>query len=155
MGIEIERKFLVHEGAWRDAPAVEYRQGYLSRVVERTVRVRTAGDRGYLTVKGESQGASRAEFEYSIPWHDAQHMLDQLCERPLIEKRRYRCEYAGHVWEVDEFHGENAGLILAEVELTTEDEQISLPEWVAQEVTDDVRYYNAHLVEHPYSRWRD
>jgi len=151
---EIERKFLVKGDGWRGkAVGKRYRQGYLSLVKERTVRVRTVDDKGFITVKGLSVGASRSEYEYEIPVTDANEMLDRLCERPLIEKTRYRISGAGVVWEVDEFAGENRGLIVAEVELEREDQTFTLPEWAGREVTDDPRYYNANLVAHPYSRW--
>lgn len=153
MGTEIERKFLVEEGAWRQAPATRYRQGYLSTVKERTVRVRTIGDQGYLTIKGLSVGASRLEFEYPIPVDDANQLLSELCERPLIEKDRHKLDHAGLTWEVDEFFGENQGLILAEVELASEDQPFARPDWVTEEVTEDPRYFNANLIANPYSRW--
>jgi CYTH domain-containing protein len=154
MAKEIERKFLVKSDRWRgQGVGKRYRQGYLSTGKERTVRVRTAGDRGVITVKGISVGATRSEYEYEIPFADANEMLDRLCERPLIEKTRYRIPGEGVVWEVDEFAGENRGLIVAEVELQSEDQAVSLPEWIGREVTDDPRYFNANLVAHPYSRW--
>ena len=154
MAKEIEKKFLVRGDAWRGkAVGKRYRQGYLSLVKERTVRVRTVDDKGFITVKGLSVGASRSEYEYEIPVTDANEMLDRLCERPLIEKTRYRIPGAGVVWEVDEFAGENRGLIVAEVELEREDQTLTVPEWIGREVTDDPRYYNANLVAHPYSRW--
>src|SRR6266481_9566789 len=125
MGTEIERKFLVKGDSWRGQDSGKrYRQGYLSTVKERTVRVRTAGDKGVITVKGISVGATRSEFEYEIPVADANEMLDRLCERPLIEKTRYRIPGEGVVWEVDEFAGENRGLIVAEVELQSEDQAV-------------------------------
>ena len=154
MGTEIERKFLVKEGAWREANATRYRQGYLSTVKERTVRVRTISDKGYLTIKGITVGASRAEFEYEIPVADAEDMLDNLCEKPLIEKNRYKVEKGSLTWEVDEFFGVNAGLIIAEVELESEDQSFAKPEWVTEEVTADPRYYNANLINNPYSSWK-
>lgn len=151
---EIERKFLVASDAWRLlAEPVHYRQGYLSDDPERTVRVRVAGDRAWLTVKGLTIGATRPEFEYEIPRAHAFEMLDRLCLRPLLEKRRSRITHAGLVWEVDEFLGDNAGLIVAEVELTSPDQPVTLPDWIADEVTGDVRYYNANLLKNPYSRW--
>lgn len=154
MGTEIERKFLLKTEAWRGpVPGVLYRQGYLCVAEERTVRVRLADGRGFLTVKGKTQGAARTEYEYAIPADDAAAMLDALAQRPLIEKYRYRIPYAGLVWEVDEFLGENAGLVLAEVELTSETQVFEKPEWVGEEVTDDPRYYNANLVGLPFSRW--
>jgi len=154
MPVEIERKFLVRGDGWRGvAPGRDYRQGYLCAVAARTVRVRVVGDTGYLTVKGATVNASRVEYEYVIPVADATDMLDNLCERPLIEKTRYRIEYQGMVWEVDEFAGENAGLLVAEVELEAEDQQIALPDWVGEEVTGQLRYYNASLIANPYSKW--
>ena len=151
---EIERKYLVKGEDWRvPGTGVPYRQGYLSTVPERTVRVRLIRDKGYLTIKGISVGASRAEYEYEIPAGEASEMLDNLCERPLIEKTRYRLEHHGLTWEVDEFDGDNAGLIVAEVELDDEDQAITLPDWVGKEVTGERRYYNASLIAEPYSGW--
>ncbi|PUA28501.1 MAG: adenylate cyclase [Cellvibrio sp. 79] len=152
MAIEIERKFLVHGDAWRDAPAVFYSQGYLSRAKERTVRVRVAGEEAFLTIKGITTGASRAEFEYPIPLWDARNLL-ALCEQPLIEKYRRKILHEGFVWEVDEFLGDNAGLVIAEIELPTEDTLFSKPLWAGVEVTSDTRYYNSNLASQPYSRW--
>lgn len=152
MAIEIERKFLVHGDTWRDAPAVFYSQGYLSRAKERTVRVRIAGEEAFLTIKGVTTGASRAEFEYPIPLWDARNLL-ALCEQPLIEKYRRKILYEGFVWEVDEFLGDNAGLVIAEIELPTEDAIFSKPVWAGVEVTSDSRYYNSNLAIQPYSRW--
>jgi CYTH domain-containing protein len=154
MSVEIERKFLVQGDSWRDlAPGKHYRQGYLSTVASRTVRVRVVEDKGYLTIKGATVNATRAEYEYAIPVQDAHAMLDTLCERPLIEKTRYRIEYQGLTWELDEFAGENAGLLLAEVELDSEDQVIALPDWVGEEVTGEPRYYNASLIANPFSQW--
>lgn len=151
---EIERKFLVNGEDWRlAARGTPYRQGYLSTVPERSVRVRVIRDKGYLTIKGITVGAARAEYEYEIPVVEAGEMLDNLCERPLIEKIRYRLEHHGLTWEVDEFDGDNAGLIIAEVELDDEDQAITLPDWVGKEVTGDRRYYNASLIADPYSSW--
>lgn len=156
MATEIERKFLVKGDQWRSlATGTLYRQGYLSTKKGCSVRVRLAGNQGYFTIKGATQGCSRAEYEYPIPAEDAQEMLDNLCEAPLIEKTRYKIEYAGLTWEVDEFAAENQGLIIAEVELTDENQSIELPEWIGKEVSDDPRYYNANLVENPYSQWSD
>jgi CYTH domain-containing protein len=154
VGTEIERKYVVAGDQWRaNATGTDYRQGYLSTVKERTVRIRTIDDRAVLTVKGITVGATRAEFEYPIPRPDADAMLAELCEKPLIEKTRYRIEHSGLTWEVDEFHGVNAGLLIAEVELDDEDQQIDLPPWIGAEVTDDPRYYNANLIAHPYQQW--
>jgi len=154
MSREIERKYRVMGDGWRDHGAgVPYRQGYLSTVAERTVRVRLIRDKGYLTIKGITVGATRAEYEYQIPADEASEMLDNLCERPLIEKTRYRVEHEGLTWEVDEFDGDNAGLIIAEVELDEEDQAIVLPDWIGEEVTADRRYYNANLIANPFTRW--
>jgi len=154
MAIEIERKFLVRDDKWRrQGEGSHYRQGYLSTVPGRTVRVRVAAGKGYLTIKGKTVNAGRAEYEYVIPLQDADAMLDELCERPLIEKTRYRIDYRGLVWEVDEFEGENAGLVIAEVELASADQEVALPDWIGEEVTADPRYYNANLIANPFSRW--
>jgi adenylate cyclase len=152
--VEIERKVLVRGEGWRAHGAgVPYRQGYLSTLPERSVRVRLARDKGYLTIKGITVGAARAEYEYEIPASEAGEMLDNLCKRPLIEKTRYRVDHQGLTWEVDEFDGDNAGLIIAEVELAEEDQAVSLPDWVGEEVTGDKRYYNASLIADPYKNW--
>lgn len=156
MATEIERKFLVKGDQWRSlATGTVYRQGYLSTKQGCSVRVRLVGNQGYLTIKGLTQGCSRAEYEYPIPATDAQEMLDNLCEAPVIEKTRYKIEYAGLVWEVDEFAGENQGLIIAEVELTEENQSIELPNWIDIEVSDDARYFNVNLVQYPYSQWSE
>jgi len=154
VGVEIERKFLLVNDDWRKlAQGKIYRQGYLSSVKERTVRVRTIEDEGYLTIKGVSRGAVRTEYEYAIPLDDARAMLDALCEKPLIEKKRFKIPYQGLIWEVDEFFGENKGLIMAEVELASETQTFRKPEWIGVEVTHDSRYFNANLGQHPFSRW--
>lgn len=152
MGVEIERKFLVRGEGWRTANGTLMAQGYLCRGRERTVRVRIAGDEAFLTIKGPGDGAARLEFEYAIPVEDARELMT-LCERPLIEKTRHRHHDGGHTWEVDEFHGDNAGLVIAEIELDTENEPFTRPPWLGQEVTGDPRYYNANLVTRPYSTW--
>ena len=155
MGKEIERKFLVKNDAWRNlAEGVLYRQGYLSSVKERIVRVRLAGDKGFLTIKGLTVRTARAEYEYEIPAADARAMLDDLAEKPLIEKLRYKISYAGLIWEIDEFLGDNAGLIVAEVELGSETQTISKPDWLGAEVTDDARYFNSNLIRQPFKQWR-
>ena len=154
MGVEIERKYLVAGDGWRSlAEGTLYRQGYLSTVKERTVRVRVVGDRAQLTIKGVTVGATRVEYEYTIPLEDAEHMLDELCEQPIIDKVRYEIPGDDVVWEIDEFHGVNEGLVVAEVELESEDQLVALPEWVGAEVTDDPRYFNANLIAHPFSDW--
>ncbi len=153
MGREIERKFLVTSDAWRaGAAGLEIRQGYLSLDPERTVRVRLAGTDAWLTVKGITRGATRDEFEYEIPAADAAAMLDGLCTAH-VEKTRYPVRFGGQTWEVDEFHGANEGLIVAEIELDLEGSTVKLPPWIGAEVTDDPRYYNASLATNPWSRW--
>jgi len=152
MPIEIERKFLVIGDDWRDAEAVYYSQGYLSRAKERTVRVRVAGDQAFLTIKGISTGASRAEFEYEIPPTDGRELL-ALCEQPIIEKYRRKIFPAGYQWEVDEFLGKNLGLVVAEIELPAEDAPFEKPAWVGEEVTDDPRYFNSALAVFPWGLW--
>ena len=153
MAQEIERKFLVVSDAWRGlAQGERFVQGYLSSVPERTVRVRLAGLACTMTIKGRSVGIARQEFEYPLPLADAEALL-ALCERPLIEKTRYRIPHAGHLWEVDEFAGANAGLIIAEVELDSEDAKVELPSWVGAEVSHDPRYFNSNLVAKPYTTW--
>ena len=117
------------------------------------MRVRTVADKGYLTIKGINVGARRLEFEYEIPIQDAEEMLTELCEKPLIEKNRYKLEHEGLLWEIDEFFGENAGLVLAEVELTSEDQVFAKPAWAGEEVTEDPRYYNANLIQNPFTQW--
>ncbi|MEJ1930734.1 CYTH domain-containing protein [Nostoc sp. NIES-2111] len=153
MAKEIERKFLVNGDSWRQlGEGSLYRQGYIASQGA-TVRVRIAGNQGYLTIKGPTVNFSRSEFEYPIPLADAEEMLDTLCDRPLIEKTRYKIECSGLVWEVDEFAGANQGLIIAEVELTDEAQQVEIPDWVGTEVTGDARYYNSYLVKHPFAEW--
>ncbi|BAZ49487.1 adenylate cyclase [Nostoc sp. NIES-4103] len=154
MATEIERKFLVKGDSWRKlAAGTVYRQGYIATQKTATVRVRIVGNQGYLTIKGPSVKYSRAEFEYTIPIEDAQEMLDTLCDRPLIEKIRYKVEWDNLIWEIDEFDGVNKGLILAEVELTDEKQHIELPDWIDKEVSDDPKYFNSNLVKHPFSQW--
>jgi CYTH domain-containing protein len=156
MATEIERKFLVKNDTWRNlGPGKMYCQGYISTVNRTTVRVRIVGEQGYLTIKGKTVGKSRSEFEYPIPIEDARIMLDTLCDRPLIEKIRYKIQQGDLVWEVDEFLGDNQGLILAEVELKDENQGIELPDWIREEVSHDARYYNVNLVNHPYREWQD
>jgi CYTH domain-containing protein len=154
MGIEIERKFLVIGDVWRSlAEGQIYCQGYISTLDKTTVRVRVVGNQGYLTIKGQSTGMTRAEFEYPIPVADAEMILQTLCHPPLIEKIRYRIPLENVIWEVDEFMGENQGLVLAEVELEQEQQSINLPDWIGVEVTEDIRYYNVNLAQHPYRQW--
>jgi len=156
VSIEIERKFLVRGEEWKTwSKPVLLRQGYLSSAPERVVRVRIEGDEAMLTIKGRNVGAARNEWEYPIPIKDASVLLDQLCEQPLIEKYRYRIEYRGFIWEIDEFFGENTGLVVAEIELQSEDQAFDKPDWIGDEVTHDPRYFNANLIRHPYRNWQE
>jgi CYTH domain-containing protein len=155
MGKEIERKFLVTDDSFRSlAEGIYCRQGYLSSNKERIVRVRTTGNSGFLTIKGITIGAARSEYEYEIPVEDAEAMLDALCEKPLIEKNRFKIPYEGLIWEVDEFLGENQGLILAEVELESENQHIHKPQWIGKEVTENSKYFNSNLAKNPYKNWK-
>ena len=156
MGVEIERKFLLKGDAWRTlGQATLLRQGYLSLDPARTVRVRIDGERAFLTIKGKSSGASRGEWEYPIPVSEAAELLDTLCQAPLIEKFRHRIALGVHTWEVDAFLGANAGLVVAEIELSHEDEAFDKPDWIGEEVTGDARYFNSNLIRQPYSEWKD
>lgn len=153
MSIEIERKFLVNKNLWQPPDhGIIYKQGYINTHNETTVRVRVAGDQGFITLKTKTEGISRSEFEYPIPLQDAEEMLAIMCDRPLIEKKRYKIKINQLIWEIDEFFGDNQGLLLAEVELTSEDQTISLPPWIDKEVTGDIRYYNSNLVKNPYNQ---
>jgi adenylate cyclase len=154
MPLEIERKFIVDTGRLSlSGSGKRYRQGYLPAAGKTSVRVRICDDAAWLTLKGETVGASRLEFEYSIPVEDAEHILESLCEGSIIDKTRHLLDHAGHTWEVDVFTGDNAGLVIAEVELQSEDEAVELPDWAVEEVTRDARYYNANLVREPYCNW--
>jgi Uncharacterized protein conserved in bacteria len=154
MGQEIERKFLVNSDKFKQlAKGIHYRQGYMSRTDKGVVRVRIAGDKGYLTIKGKKSGISRLEYEYEIPVADAVEMLDKLCMKPDIEKYRYHVGFDGFTWEVDEFLGANAGLVVAEIELPEEDTPFTKPDWIGAEVSHDARYFNSNLIKHPYSEW--
>jgi CYTH domain-containing protein len=156
MGQEIEKKFLTSDNSWRGlAEGIPYRQGYLQSGNGATVRVRIAGSQGFLTIKGPDEGGVKLEYEYEIPLDDAQEMLARLCRGPLIDKIRYRIPFAGFTWEIDEFHGDNAGLTLAEIELDFVGQVFEKPGWIGREVTGDSRYYNACLVHHPYCQWRN
>lgn len=154
MSKEIERKYLVTGDTWRQlAQPVHYRQGYLNSQKERTVRIRTVGEKAFMTVKGLTKGVTRLEFEYEIPFDDCVTMLENLAEQPIIEKARYKIPMGELVWEIDEFFGVNEGLIVAEVELKSEDQAFDKPEWVGEEVSSDPRYFNSNLVRNPYTTW--
>ncbi|HSC80901.1 MAG TPA: CYTH domain-containing protein [Chitinolyticbacter sp.] len=153
MSVEIERKFLVRADTWRDrvSRSIRIGQGYLCTDPERTVRVRLKGAQGFLTIKGRNDGIARAEFEYEIPLADAEALL-KLCPQRL-DKTRHLVEYAGHTWEIDEFDGDNIGLIVAEIELSHVDEAYVRPDWLGNEVSHDTRYFNSNLSTHPYTHW--
>ncbi|MDH5300103.1 MAG: CYTH domain-containing protein [Gammaproteobacteria bacterium] len=156
MAVEIERKFTLKNDHWRRhvRQSKSYRQGYLSGGQQSSVRVRIEDQLANINIKSATLGIHRQEYEYAIPLKDAHELLNTLCVKPLIEKTRHFVEHQGKTWEVDEFHGDNAGLIVAEIELSSENEQFPLPEWVDQEVSHDVRYYNVSLVKHPYKDWK-
>ena len=155
MGIEHEWKFLVKNDSWRrDASSTLVRQGYITTGAK-SVRVRIYGDDAFLTLKGPPKGNSRLEFEYPIPVADAETLLNQLCEKPLIEKIRHLVTHKGSEWEIDEFLGDNAGLIIAELELESEVLEFEPPEWLGDNVSGDMRYYNSNLVKHPFKTWKD
>ncbi len=156
MALEIEHKFLLRDERWRDQVehSLRMRQGYLVSDATRSVRVRVAGDQGYLNIKSGTLGIARREYEYRIPLAEAEELLNTLCEKPLLEKTRHFIHYGDHLWEVDEFGGDNAGLIVAEVELGAVDEAFARPDWIGEEVSHDLRYYNSQLVRHPYKDWR-
>jgi len=153
--IETERKFLVYSKGWKSVKkpkGQDYLQGYLCTDIKKTVRVRVIETNGFITIKGKFSGFSRYEFEYPIPVEDAMEIL-RLYTKNLIEKTRYKIEYKSSLWEVDEFNGENTGLVLAEIELRDENESFETPTWITKEVTNDPRYYNAYLSKHPYIMW--
>lgn len=158
MAQEIERKFLVVNDAWRSqaSRAVHYRQGYLNDLEHGgkcSVRVRTSDGHAYLNIKGATLGISRQEFEFPIPERDADSILNQFALGACIDKTRHFVEFDGHTWEIDVFEGDNAGLVVAEIELQSVDEKFSRPAWLGAEVSDDPRYYNVCLVKHPYRKW--
>ena len=155
MGIEIERKFLVNHAHWEqlEKPVGEfYRQGYLLTDPQKTIRVRQTSDKGFLTIKGVSVGATRSEYEYEIPFEEAKELLDQFAVAEL-SKVRYKIFLGNHIWEVDVFSGKNQGLIVAEIELKSEDETFDIPDWIDREVTGEERYYNSNLVTEPFEDW--
>ena len=158
MPIEIERKYLVRDPSFlAGIQGTSYRQGYLSSSPEdlTVVRVRTAGPRAYLTIKSATSGIVRSEYEYEIPLDEAAEMLDHLCRPPLIEKTRYKIEGAGYIWEVDVFAGDNQGLIVAEIELESEEQEFDLPPWIGDEVSHEPRYFNFNLAQNPYKNWKE
>ncbi len=157
MALEIEHKFLLANDDWRDevSHSVHYKQGYLSSQPTSSVRVRISDSQAWLNIKSATIGNHRQEFEYEIPVSDANTILDDLCHKPLIEKMRHFVQRGQHIWEIDEFMGDNAGLIVAEIELSELEEAFAKPNWVGAEVTADLRYYNNNLVKHPFKEWFD
>lgn len=155
MATEIERKFLLKDSSWKELAdkGTHYSQGYLVGSEAASVRVRIQGERAYLNIKSATIDITRQEFEYEIPLDEASEMLNTLCEKPLIDKVRYLIKNDNHVWEIDVFSGENEGLVVAEIELSDKEESFDKPEWLGEEVSDDVRYYNVCLVKNPYKDW--
>lgn len=156
MALEVEHKFLLANDSWREEidHSVHYKQGYLSSSPLSSVRVRISDSHAWLNIKSATIGTHRQEFEYEIPLDDANTILDQLCHKPLVEKMRHFVHHADHVWEIDEFMGDNAGLIVAEVELSQIGESFEKPAWIGAEVTHDLRYYNNNLTKNPYKNWK-
>ncbi|MEN8786648.1 MAG: CYTH domain-containing protein [Flavobacteriales bacterium] len=154
MGLEIEKKFLIKNDNWKQfvSEEKEITQGYLNANPNRTVRVRIAGKRGFLTIKSKSKGSVRSEFEYEIPIEDATELIE-LCEKPILSKTRFIVKFENHKWEIDVFEKENKGLVVAEIELSKEDEFFLTPDWIGKEVTEETKYYNSQLIENPYSEW--
>ncbi|MCK5872781.1 MAG: CYTH domain-containing protein [Methylococcales bacterium] len=157
MAIEIEHKFLLANDDWRAlvSHSATYKQGYLSSDKHSSIRVRITDDKAWLNIKSATIGTQRQEYEYLIPLDEAEEIINTLCHKPLIEKTRYFVTHEKHVWEIDEFAGENQGLIVAEVELKEVGENFVKPSWIALEVTEDIRYYNNQLGKHPYSTWKN
>ena len=155
MPVEIERKFLLASETWREEVirSSRIKQGYLGKIDKASVRIRIQGEKANINVKSATLSMRRMEYEYEIPLSEAEEMLEQLCEQPQVDKTRYIVERGQHIWEIDEFYGENSGLMVAEVELGSEDEKIEKPEWLGEEVTEDPRYYNVNLIKHPYCKW--
>ena len=156
MPVEIERKYLVNADLLPDlGKGTELKQGYMPSAPGNVVRVRTADDIAYLTIKGKTEGYSRLEYEYEIPFNEALEILENLCEKPVVEKTRYIVEHKGYKWELDVFHAGNKGLLLAEIELSSEEEQFEIPEWIGREVSDLKEYRNNFLAKHPYTTWEN
>lgn len=155
MAKEIEHKFLLRNDRWRSQVerSARLRQGYLTSDARCSVRVRVAESQGFLNIKSGTLGIQRSEYEYPIPLAEAEEILDTLCAKPLLEKTRHYLKFDQHLWEIDEFAGENAGLIMAEVELSRIDEPFARPDWLGKDVSHDIRYYNSQLARHPYQTW--
>lgn len=154
MALEIERKFLVDLNKVVLENGLDIKQGYIKTIDNRVVRVRIKGLKAFLTIKSENSGMKRLEFEYEIPVEEANEMLEKVCDRPIIDKTRYEIKHENHLWEVDVFYGDNDGLVIAEVELKDENEEVILPTWVKNEVTQETKYYNNQLMQNPYKNWK-
>ena len=155
MGVEIERKFLTVNDGWRTQVerSLPMRQGYLHRAEDSAIRVRISGEQAHINIKKTEDGIRRLEYEYPIPMHDALEILERIALAQQVEKTRHEVRFGDHLWEIDEFHGDNAGLIVAEIELSDEDEAFERPDWVGEEVSQDRRYFNSHLAAHPFKTW--
>jgi len=155
MPIEIERKFLLANEHWRDdvTKSFRIRQGYMGEIDKASVRIRVQGDKANINIKSATLSMRRMEYEYAIPLDEAEEMLDQLCKQPQVDKTRYIVERGKHKWEIDEFYGDNEGLVVAEIELSDEAETFDKPEWIGEEVTEDARYYNVNLIAVPFKDW--
>ena len=155
MAIEVEHKFLLANNDWREqvTNSVKYRQGYLNSQATSSIRIRISDDHAWLNIKSATVGTHRHEYEYEIPLHDANEIISILCRKPIIEKTRYFVIHDGNTWEIDEFDGDNRGLIIAEIELSEIGKTFTKPDWLGKEVTYDLRYYNNNLAVHPYSEW--
>ena len=160
MPIEIERKFLIKNNSWLEqvSHSSRIRQGYFAHpdsnnAAKASLRVRIEDQKANINIKSATLGMRRMEYEYPVPVNEATEMLDQLCETPQIDKTRHQIKTGQHVWEIDVFYGDNEGLIVAEIELTTENEVFEIPDWLGDEVTDNIRYYNVNLLKHPYKNW--
>jgi len=155
MPIEIERKFLLANNNWRNVVNTSYRirQGYMGEMDKASVRIRVQGDKANINIKSATLSMRRMEYEYEIPLDEAEEMLEQLCKKPQIDKTRYIVQQGKHKWEIDEFYGDNEGLLVAEIELSDESEAFEKPEWIGEEVSEDPRYYNVNLIKQPYKHW--
>ena len=155
MAVEIERKFLLKNDSWKKSVthSINIRQGYLAPLSKSSIRVRVEGENANLNIKSATLGIRRTEYEYAIPLEDALEMLNKLCLEPQINKTRHHVQINHHTWEIDEFYDDNQGLLVAEIELESEDEPFEKPKWLGEEVTDDTRYYNVNLIKHPFKDW--
>ena len=155
MPVEIERKFLLSSNTWRELVDAQYRirQGYMGEIDKASVRIRVQGDKANINIKSATLSMRRMEYEYDIPLNEAEEMLEQLCKQPQVDKTRFIVEQGKHKWEIDEFYGDNQGLIVAEIELNYENETFEKPEWIGEEVTEDPRYYNVNLIKNPFKNW--